>query len=64
MTKNLQSFGISFDIKNVGPNKEITLWNDGTVIENKSQAEKIGKIAYENRENDVSVLKAADGKES
>lgn len=60
MTKILESFGISFEVKNIGPNKEITIWNNGTVIGNKSQAEKVGKIVYENLEKEIADMKAAE----
>ena len=45
--KNLKSFGITYTIKNIGPNKEIRIENDGSVISNTSEAEKAGKLAYE-----------------
>lgn len=46
MEKNLKSFGITFSIKNVGPKKEITLWNDGTVIPKMYERANNSKIIY------------------
>jgi len=48
MEKNLKSFGITFNIKNIGPNKEITLWNDGTVLPTMAKKDKDSKLVYKN----------------
>lgn len=55
--RNLRSFGLTYDIRNVGRNKEITIWNDGTVIPNVNPADKVSEIAYKNTE----IFEETDG---
>lgn len=56
MEENLKAFGITFSSRNIGPNKEAQITNDGTVIPNSSSGEIAGKISYETqKENQKSA---------
>ena len=46
MVENLKTFGISFEIENVGPYKEITIINDGSVVRNSIANVKETKLVY------------------
>lgn len=55
MDENFKAFGISYNIVNVGPNKEITIYNDGSLIPNVNPNDEKGKLTYSNQATDSTV---------
>lgn len=46
---NLKAYGITISKANIGPNKELTIINDGTVIPVGTNSEKASKLVYDNQ---------------
>ena len=49
---NLKAYGITFSKVNIGPNKELTITNDGTVIPAGTNGTQANKLVYDNQQEE------------